>query len=176
MSEELFSWRGSIEEGESAQIVGDHLMSLASKIGRPFDAITADDVVEEARNPESPLHKYFQWDDKIAADNWRRAQARILLSSIRYRVVESEPKRIGFINVRVEGVGRAYVPMTLAEHNVKLVRQAKEGALHSLKAFQHRYSQLEGSAAYELVGQAVEAIAAELDNDDVPLLTDAEAA
>jgi hypothetical protein len=175
MSDELYSWRGeSLDDSDSARIVGEHLMALSAKLGRELGAITADDVVEDARNPSSPLHKYFQWDDKIAADNWRRAQARILLSSIRYRVSEGEPKKIGFINVRVDSVGRSYVPMNLAEHHAGLVRQAREGALHGLRAWQTRYGQLSGTIAYELIGQAADALAAELEAP--PALPDSEAA
>lgn len=175
MSDELaFSWRGREDvDSETAQVVGAHLMRLASRLGRPFDAITTDDVVEDASSPESPLHKYFQWDDKMAAIEHRRSQARMLLGSIRYRVEPSEPRRIGFVNVRVEGVGRAYVPYSLAQHNDNLRRQARESALAGIKAWQHRYADLSDSAAYDLMGQAAAALEAEL--SDVPQVQDAAA-
>lgn len=176
MSDEIFLWRGDGETSETAQVVGEHVMALASRLGRPFDAITPDDVVEDARSPESPLHRYFQWDDRLAASSFRRAQARMLLSSIRYRVVEDEPRRIGFVNVRVEGVGRAYVPMTLAEHNDGLKKQALVSAVQGLRAWQHRCQQLQGTSAYALVGQAADAIEAELQEaaqTEMPALSDA---
>lgn len=163
MSDALFSWRGDdTPESEGAQKAGEAILSLARRLGRPFDAITPDDVVEEASSPESPLHKFFQWDDRLAAVSYRRAQARMLLSSLRYRVEASEPRRIGFVNVRVEGQGRVYVPMSLAEHNADLVKQAKSDALHGLQAWRHRYHQLGDHRAFVLVDEAIAAIEAEI--------------
>lgn len=34
------------------------------------------DVVDFARNPETALHRKFDWDDSEAAEKWRRQQAR----------------------------------------------------------------------------------------------------
>jgi hypothetical protein len=38
-----------------------------------------DDVLDEARNPKSILHKHFQWDDDKAAEAYRKMQARQLI-------------------------------------------------------------------------------------------------
>lgn len=40
-------------------------------------------VVDAARPAEHPLHGHFQWDDGIAAEAWRREQARKLIRSVR---------------------------------------------------------------------------------------------
>ena len=39
-------------------------------------------ILSEARNPSSPLHKHFQWDDAKAAQAWREQQAEGLWNSI----------------------------------------------------------------------------------------------
>jgi len=36
---------------------------------------TSKNLLEAARDKDSPLHKYFEWDDSIAAENWRLRQA-----------------------------------------------------------------------------------------------------
>lgn len=36
-------------------------------------------VVDSARNPESPLHDHFEWDETEAARQWRLLQARNLI-------------------------------------------------------------------------------------------------
>lgn len=41
-------------------------------------------VVREARAKESPLHRYFDWNNKRAADKWRLEQARSLISSVKF--------------------------------------------------------------------------------------------
>lgn len=43
-------------------------------------------VVESARDPASPLHDRFEWDDGLAAEEHRKAQARALIRSIKIRV------------------------------------------------------------------------------------------
>jgi hypothetical protein len=52
--------------------------------------ITADAVLEDAKNEESPLHKYFEWDDSKAATMFRKDQARELIRSVRLVLVEDK--------------------------------------------------------------------------------------
>lgn len=53
-----------------------HLLSLADKDGN----IPPKRVLEDAKNPKSPLHKYIEWDDRKAAFLYRLNQARELIS------------------------------------------------------------------------------------------------
>lgn len=48
--------------------------------------LTAEDVVEAAKDPESPIHDLFQWDDSSAAHEYRLGVARRFISSIRVKV------------------------------------------------------------------------------------------
>ena len=49
------------------------------------------DVIEEASDPDSPLHKYFTWDDSKAAQEYRLIQARKLIA----RVIVTMPATSG---------------------------------------------------------------------------------
>jgi len=50
------------------------------------------DVLEEARNPDSPLHGHFEWDDTEAAAKYRLSQARALIRTVKLNVtVRSVP-------------------------------------------------------------------------------------
>jgi hypothetical protein len=42
-------------------------------------------VVEEAANPQHPLHDRFEWDDTIAGPKYRERQAADLIRSVRVR-------------------------------------------------------------------------------------------
>lgn len=53
-----------------------------------------DDVVADARDESSPLHSHFEWDDGIAADEYRREQARVLIRSVRLEVTEVSPEEL----------------------------------------------------------------------------------
>jgi len=69
------------------------LLALYKKKGR----LDPHDVVEEASDPQSPLHSRFTWDDDVAAVQWRLQQARQLIRSVTIeRIVaeDEEPKII----------------------------------------------------------------------------------
>lgn len=53
--------------------------------------ITARAVVEEARNPDSPLHPYFEWDEEKASEAFLLMQAEGLIRRYRITVVRQEP-------------------------------------------------------------------------------------
>jgi hypothetical protein len=56
--------------------------------------LQVDDVLQEARDEDSPLHKHFEWDDSVAADAHRRYQARVLIQKCHITLVESEPTTV----------------------------------------------------------------------------------
>jgi hypothetical protein len=76
--------RESIIAAELQRLAGEHGGVLQPSV-----------VVESARDPQSPLHSNFEWDDTQAAHQWRLEQARNLI-----RVV-----------VRFEQVGDKAVPV-----------------------------------------------------------------
>lgn len=53
----------------------DVLMAIRAKRG----ALSAEIVLQEATDPEHPLHHRFDWDDSVAAHRWRLHQAGNLL-------------------------------------------------------------------------------------------------
>jgi hypothetical protein len=56
-----------------AQAIGERLMEITEEnSGR----LRPDDVVEDARDPRSPMHPHFEWDNNVAADKHRLNQAR----------------------------------------------------------------------------------------------------
>lgn len=44
------------------------------------------DVVNAARDPDSPLHSHFEWNDSDAAEKYRLMQARTLIRSVRIEI------------------------------------------------------------------------------------------
>ena len=46
-------------------------------------------VLDTARSPQHPLHSQFEWDDEVAGERYRLAQARELIQSVRLRFVDS---------------------------------------------------------------------------------------
>ena len=56
------------------------------------NALHAEDVVAAARDPLSPLHSKFQWDDSKAAHRYRLWQARQIIASERSSCLMVEPR------------------------------------------------------------------------------------
>lgn len=50
------------------------------------EMLTADVVVQAARDPEDILHAEFEWDDSVAAERHRMSQARQLIRRVRLEV------------------------------------------------------------------------------------------
>jgi len=64
---------GSRYTDEDAKIIGPELARI---VRESQGELCAADIVEAARDPRSPLHAYFEWDDEVAAHMWREEQAR----------------------------------------------------------------------------------------------------
>ncbi|UDL95488.1 hypothetical protein LGH83_04505 [Lichenihabitans sp. PAMC28606] len=86
---DYFAAAGSAFTKRDAEVIGPQLEALAE--AGPIDERT---IVEVARSPNSPLNRYFEWDDETAADKYRVGQAGSMMRSIRVRVVEDGRPRV----------------------------------------------------------------------------------
>ena len=75
----VFKWKPGNRFKSSAQAVGEHVGKLERRRGKKLDPAEA---VADARNPRSPWHRDFTWDDGEAAEKQRRQEARMLLNSL----------------------------------------------------------------------------------------------
>jgi hypothetical protein len=48
------------------------------------------EVVDSARDPDSPLHSHFEWDNDEAAEKYRLSQARTLIRTVKLMVTVHE--------------------------------------------------------------------------------------
>ena len=62
------------------------------------DSFSPEQIVEAAKDEKSELHKCFTWDDTVAAENWRKHQARVLVAQL---VVKTETSDSEPVSVRV---------------------------------------------------------------------------
>ena len=74
------AWEESGMTGEAQQL----LQAIADRNG---GHISPQIVIDAARDPDSPLHPYFTWDDVEAAEKQRLHEARTLIRSVRVEVV-----------------------------------------------------------------------------------------
>lgn len=66
--------------------VAERLTQLEQENGN----LREEDVVEDARDPASPLHDFFEWDDSVAAQQYRLSQARLVIRRVKIQVTVHE--------------------------------------------------------------------------------------
>ena len=136
--------KGAALSDEQAQQYGEH---IASTFGNGHLGVTPDELVEDARNPDSPTHDFFEWDDSAAAAHYRNQQARYLLRAI-HVVIESDNEEIetrAFVHVSVsepeKEPRKVYTTVQHALSNDELKVQVIEEALRQLERWRKRWSQ-----------------------------------
>lgn len=93
------------------------------------DELTANSVVESAKEKTSPLHDYFEWNDSIAGEMWRLHQARKLFGHIKIdvkieeHVCEKVNMAVQVMNKQGESV---YVPILKAREEPNYCKQLIE--------------------------------------------------
>ena len=65
--------------GAERKEIEERMQAIADANG---GKLTPSAVVDDARNPSSPLHGQFEWDDSKAAEAYRVVQARTLIRSV----------------------------------------------------------------------------------------------
>lgn len=123
--------------------------------------LTAGDVLEEASEPESPLHTFFEWDDSEAAERYRLVQAAGLIRSVKVRVTRERAGEVedlvvrGWVAARATGtdseVPEGYVPETLVEQRPELREAVLRQMRRDLTAAHRRYQHI--TEYWELVDE-----------------------
>lgn len=110
------------------------------------DTYTPDDIVEKAEDePESELHKCFEWDDRKAARGYRLQQARLIMANIVVKTTDINPdaKTETFVRAIVKTEEKStYEPITVTVTNVDSYALLLERAKSELEAFQRKYKTL----------------------------------
>lgn len=138
----------------TSPIIIDELRGLIQKNDGIIHAV---DVVEAARNKDSPLHNKFEWEDSEAAEKYRLIQARMLLS-ICVQYIDSGSKKVPtkvFVSLSTDRIKRGgeagyrnFVDV-IADDDMK--NQMLMDSLNQMRSFEERYKtlkELEGLLAH----------------------------
>lgn len=138
-----FSWASGTQFPVPAEVAAHTIDDLQKKLGK--DSVTANELLDASRDINAPLHCCFEWDDSIAAENFRTEQARRIINSIRITItkdnVPSEPVRY-LLNVKpvAPKVHGEFVNLDNVFSNPAYRQQVLKNALAELQNFQRRYS------------------------------------
>ena len=126
-----------------ASIVGEECEKIEKRDG----AITVEALVDSARERSSAIHELFEWDDKVAGEQWRLQQARMVLHNLKV-VVKSEDKKTSlkvraFVNTNPERSQGRYMNVEDAMSNEDTRAAVLARARRELTAFTDKYSAIE---------------------------------
>jgi hypothetical protein len=77
-----YEFRAGFHSCIAAATIAERIAYLRQKLGR---APTWRDVLDDARDPCSPIHDHFDWDNDVAAEHWRELQAKQLVAAVRIK-------------------------------------------------------------------------------------------
>jgi hypothetical protein len=136
----VYKWKIPIYK-VPAQEAGEHIESLIEKNGE----VTPKMLVDDARPEDALLHPCFEWNDQKAAEQYRRDQAKNMISNLVTVSVKEEsphPQAPAFVNVRERNESATYICTTVALSNEKTKEQVLKNAKMELDMFRRKYETL----------------------------------
>lgn len=124
-------------------------MSLRDQLQEVYDRhgkLTPEMVVDEARDPSSPLHERFEWDDSAAGEKWRRQQAQELLVSVRVVYADpadGKPREIRHFHAIRQEKGHVYEPLEKVIRDDMMTKILLADMEREWRALKKRYDQFD---------------------------------
>jgi len=124
-----------------AEVAGRVCQTLAeSETG-----LTPESLLDASRDEDAPLHDEFEWDDTVAAEKYRREQARQIIRFLIIERVDMEEikthKDRSFVYTGEKSSG--YVPLKEALNNEKWRTNLLKAAYADMNTFVAKYHRLE---------------------------------
>ena len=125
---------------------------VAEEIRSIGDNATPQQIVDKARDESTELHKCFEWDDTVAAEQWRKQQARIIVCHLVIRedtVPTDRPEVRYFFKPKPD---EGYKPTQIIVRKEDEYQQLLAQAWAELQAFKVKYAMLnELQEIFELI-------------------------
>lgn len=143
---------------QNATAVGEHIELLELLRKQQHGELTPEDVLADAKNHNSPLHSFFEWDDGAAAHQHRLNQARGLIRAVvAVYVREDQPAVRARAYVHIpEGETSHYRESGHAMSQMKTRKLVLQRAWKELQDWRNRYKDLkEFSELFEVVDETL---------------------
>jgi hypothetical protein len=133
---------------QQGKITDKKVVAELEEVNKKFGIVAPKAVVDRARPEQSVLHPFFEWDDGVAGEAYRREQARSLIRCVYVEVKPKGatetiliPKYVSISTDRTNADG-GYRSMQFVLSDKKLKEQMLEDALHELIRFREKYAKL----------------------------------
>lgn len=103
------------------------------------ESFSPEQIVEAAKDENSELHKCFTWDDTVAAENWRKHQARVLVAQLVIKTETTDKEPVAVRVIASTNVRNEYKPVVKVLEVEQDYADLLARAVAELKAFQQKY-------------------------------------
>jgi hypothetical protein len=130
--------------------------------------VTPDAVLADAQNAKSPLHDQFEWDDTVAARQYRLQQARELIRSVKVEITTNTKtvSTVRYVRDPSAGEEQGYVEVAKLRDDRSLAAEALAAEVRQANALVARARSLAAAlgldAEIEMVSESVETLQARL--------------
>lgn len=148
----VYQWKSNARIKVNADLAGKMCEEIESKVG-----LTARSLLDANREEGTLLHDEFEWDNEIAAEEYRLQQARHIINClcIKPETKENKPIRAFFRIMDSESYENINVIISDEDKHQRLLQTA----LNELNAFKIKYRQLnELKPLFDLLDKVKEAI------------------
>lgn len=131
------TWRKGTHIKTSADIAAKVFDELAGK-----NQLNAQALVDTSRPEEAPLHPEFEWNDAIAAEEWRKQRARNLITAL--VVIEEKEEEAVPVQVyhHLDTDGSNYKSISVIMQSQEDIETLRKQALQELISFKLKYKRI----------------------------------
>lgn len=144
---------GARISNDDARIVGPIIERIAKSSG---GKATPQAVLGAARDPSSPLHRFFEWDNNKAAEAYRVEQASYLIRSIEVQYTGKKEDRVRAFHVVTSDGSKGYAPLPTILERPDLTRQLIQRARDEQASWARRYQSIRHAAEVAGIFDALE--------------------
>lgn len=143
---------GSFYQGVKAEEVVAELNKIST------ETITPEQVLDAARDENSLLHRFFEWDDSVAAEKYRKTQAQQILLKITYVKDDYDTKPKRYYHNVTYSTGE-YHPVDFIFQHEDAYSLLKKRAIDYLRGAESKFSEVkELDSVWESIRKALEDI------------------
>lgn len=159
----VYEWKFAYLKTD-ANVAGRVCEDLKNSVG-----LTAENLVDASRPEGAPLHNEFEWDDGIAAEEWRKEQARYIIRHLTVKIdeVKAEPVR-AFFSIKSEDDNKCkYEPIIEILKDKGKTNSLLDMALNEMIAFKRKYKMLRELAnVFDAIDKVIEQLEIERGEKD----------
>lgn len=130
-----YEWKTKGLYKADADVVGKIFENLENTVG-----LTAENVVEVSRDESSPIHNEFEWDNDVAAEEWRKQQATNMIRNISVVLAEEIDNDVKSVRAFYATELHQYENIQAIFNNDSKKEDLLQKAIRELQSFKKKYA------------------------------------